>query len=102
MSATILYHTRNNNPETGYKISSAKPIFKTPAAEETTVINKSHGRHSDSVTDHGYIYSDPVRAGSCIICVGSTGAGKSSTVTKYTGVVTRSWVDNQMSFGDSF
>ena len=27
---------------------------------------------------------------SCVICVGSTGAGKSSTVTKYTGVVTRS------------
>ena len=26
---------------------------------------------------------------SCVICVGSTGAGKSSTVTKYTGVVTR-------------
>ena len=26
---------------------------------------------------------------SCVICVGSTGAGKSSTVTKFTGVVTR-------------
>jgi len=26
---------------------------------------------------------------SCVIVVGSTGAGKSSTVTKYTGVVTR-------------
>ena len=27
---------------------------------------------------------------SCVICVGSTGAGKSSTVSKVTGVMTRS------------
>ena len=89
MSATILYHTRNNNPETGYK-TSVQPIFRTPAAQKTTVINKSHVRQLqfDSFTDQ--LYSDPVTAGSCIICVGSTGAGKSSTVTKYTGVVTRS------------
>ena len=84
MSATILYHTRNNNPETGYK-ASVQPIFKTPD-EETAIHNKSHARPSASVTDQ--LYS--ATAGSCVICVGSTGAGKSSTVTKYTGVVTRS------------
>ena len=84
MSTTILYH-RNNNPETGFKPSSVQPIHKT--AEKTSILNKSHrhGRYSDS--DHLY---SAASAGSCIICVGSTGAGKSSTVTKYTGVVTRS------------
>ena len=45
-------------------------------------------RDSMNRTGHNVFNSD--KDNSCIICVGSTGAGKSSTVTKYTGVVTRS------------
>ena len=93
MSTTILYQTRNNNPETGYK-ASVQPMVKT--AEGTKIISRSHGRHRDSVS--AQLYSDTSgTAGSCIICVGSTGAGKSSTVTKFTGVVTRYLEDRRMS-----
>ena len=85
MNKTSLYQSKNNIQETGHK-----SVTSQLAEERLTIKSQRHRKYSYSDNDSSINPDLAPLADSCIICVGSTGAGKSSTVSKYTGVVTRS------------
>ena len=85
MSSPLIYPSNNT------KILH-NPVFVPTRLDTRKRCLVSKEKLSDFITKESFVeagYGDNLE-NSCIICVGSTGAGKSSTVTKYTGVVTRS------------
>ena len=84
MSTRLIYPDQN----TRVLHKQVHPHERTKYASSREQLTDYLVRDSMNRTGHNVFNSD--KDNSCIICVGSTGAGKSSTVTKYTGVVTRS------------